>query len=80
MMEAPLMYLRRGGEGSHWDGCEASHWDCRIVHLERRNAALEAELEAARPLIAYVRLIAPNGRLRNEYLAEYDRVTGKEVE
>lgn len=23
----------RGGDGSHWDGCYASHWDCAIREL-----------------------------------------------
>ena len=22
------------GDGSHWEGCEDVHWDCRIVQLE----------------------------------------------
>ncbi len=24
----------RGGSGSHWDGCDKVHWDCRIAKLE----------------------------------------------
>lgn len=24
-----------GGEGSHWDGCEKVHWDCKIAHQEK---------------------------------------------
>jgi len=24
----------RGGSGSHWDGCDQVHWDCRIAKLE----------------------------------------------
>jgi hypothetical protein len=30
----------RGGDGSHWDGCEETHWDCKIAKLERENAEL----------------------------------------
>lgn len=24
-----------GGDGSHWEGCHETHWDCRIAWLER---------------------------------------------
>jgi len=33
----------QGGNGSHWDGCEDVHWDCKIVALTARIAELEAE-------------------------------------
>ena len=28
-----LRYIK-GGAGSHWEGCEEVHWDCRIAQLE----------------------------------------------
>ena len=37
-----LYGMTYGGNGSHWDGCENVHWDCRIVRLERRITELEA--------------------------------------
>lgn len=24
----------QGGNGSHWAGCDETHWDCRILMLE----------------------------------------------
>jgi hypothetical protein len=30
----------RGGDGSHWPGCESVHWDCKIAMLEKRIADL----------------------------------------
>jgi hypothetical protein len=33
--------MARGGHGSHWDGCEEVHWDCRIKMLERQLAEAE---------------------------------------
>jgi hypothetical protein len=32
----------RGGDGSHWDGCHETHWDCRIRWLESQLVAAEA--------------------------------------
>jgi len=32
--------LIRGGDGSHWEGCEDAHWDCRIAKLEAENKLL----------------------------------------
>ena len=39
-------YLRwtKGGDGSHWEGCEEVHLDCRIAHLEKELARLQEKL------------------------------------
>ena len=29
-----LLRWTKGGDGSHWEGCEKVHWDCRIAQLE----------------------------------------------
>lgn len=29
-----LQRWTKGGDGSHWEGCEDVHWDCRIAQLE----------------------------------------------
>lgn len=40
-LESSLVALReqtrwiRGGDGSHWDGCEETHWDCKIAKMEK---------------------------------------------
>lgn len=31
----------RGGGGSHWDGCEETHWDCKILAMQKQINALE---------------------------------------
>ena len=36
-MMHPLRWTK-GGDGSHWEGCEEVHWDCRIAHLEKKLA------------------------------------------
>ena len=38
----------KGGDGSHWVGCEETHWDCKIARLEKENARLQ---KAARNMI-----------------------------
>lgn len=35
----------RGGDGSHWDGCYASHWDCAIRELRKALGNLVAAIE-----------------------------------
>ena len=30
----------KGGDGSHWEGCEETHWDCKIAKLEKENVQL----------------------------------------
>jgi hypothetical protein len=37
----------RGGDGSHWEGCEETHWDCKIVHLEKENQRMVDVVSAA---------------------------------
>ncbi len=39
-----LRYIR-GGDGSHWEGCEEVHWDCRIAQLEADIARRDEELK-----------------------------------
>ncbi len=41
-----MQHLRytKGGDGSHWDGCEEVHLDCRIAQLEKEIARLNVEL------------------------------------
>jgi len=34
----------RGGDGSHWEGCEEVHWDCRIAQLENAMRMLDDKL------------------------------------
>lgn len=52
--EAELAALReqtrwiRGGDGSHWEGCEETHWDCKIAQLEAEIERQTAELAALR--------------------------------
>jgi hypothetical protein len=43
----------KGGEGSHWEGCEETHFDCKIAKLEKENEQLRAELKNARELVNY---------------------------
>ena len=38
-----LRYIK-GGNGSHWEGCEEVHLDCRIAQLEKEIARLNVEL------------------------------------
>lgn len=47
--ECGVGYLERlrwtkGGDGSHFEGCEDVHLDCRIAQLEKEIARLTAEL------------------------------------
>lgn len=35
----------RGGDGAHWEGCEAMHWDCKIAKLEADNEMLRSRLD-----------------------------------
>jgi hypothetical protein len=42
-----MQHLRytRGGDGSHWEGCDEIHWDCKIAKLEKENKKLKHALE-----------------------------------
>jgi hypothetical protein len=41
-------WMTYGGDGSHFPGCEESHWDCRIKKLEAENEQLTRQRDAAR--------------------------------
>jgi hypothetical protein len=45
-MSKPMSDKRytRGGDGSHWEGCHETHWDCRIAWLEERLEHLDQQL------------------------------------
>ena len=34
-MTEPKLIWTRGGDGSHWEGCYNTHWDCAIAALRR---------------------------------------------
>jgi hypothetical protein len=57
LADAKGRYIR-GGDGSHWEGCEETHWDCKIAKLERENAELRKALidtqHALRRSMAYL--------------------------
>lgn len=58
----------RGGDGSHWEGCEETHWDCKIAKLERQLAAAEGDAEEA---VALLRMADISGeRARNVHAPE----------
>lgn len=44
----PIENMTRGGDGSHWAGCEDTHWDCCIVALRIRIKPLEHDLDRYR--------------------------------
>ena len=52
------LHWTKGGDGSHWDGCEDVHWDCKIAQLEadlaRRDASLLTEGEQ-KEILSYIR-------------------------
>ncbi len=45
-----MQHLRytKGGDGSHWDGCEEVHWDCRIAQLEAELARRDEKIAELR--------------------------------
>jgi hypothetical protein len=44
-LDASGRYIK-GGEGSHWEGCEETHSDCKIAKLEKENEQLRADNKA----------------------------------
>lgn len=50
MTETKARYIL-GGDGSHWEGCEETHWDCRIAQLEQENAELRSEIARLKALL-----------------------------
>lgn len=50
MTETKGRYIR-GGNGSHWEGCEETHWDCRIARLEQENSELRSEIARLNKII-----------------------------
>lgn len=46
MSQPVISSLKYGGaSGSHWEGCETQHWDCRIISLQADLARLRARNE-----------------------------------
>lgn len=37
--------MTKGGDGSHWAGCDEVHWDCKIAKLEAENEDLRSRLD-----------------------------------
>ena len=52
-----------GGDGSHWDGCDETHWDCALVHLTARIAELESKI---------ARLVEAGDRMAENWIANFD--------
>ena len=48
-----LRYIM-GGDGSHWEGCEEVHWDCRIAQLEAELKITDELLKEATETIGAV--------------------------
>ena len=44
----------KGGDGSHWEGCEEVHWDCRIAQLETELKITDELLKEATETIGAV--------------------------
>lgn len=79
-----MQHLRytKGGDGSHWEGCEEVHLDCRIAQLEAELARLNAErrwipVSEKLPEIGFAGLcqVAGNGYVIARY-APYDSKEG----
>ena len=60
----------KGGDGSHWVGCEETHWDCKIARLEKENARLQKAVEEAESVIRGANRDYPNIRL---WLSKYGK-------
>lgn len=46
-LEQPRRMIK-GGQGSHWEGCEETHWDCKIAKLEEEIERLKKKLEGVK--------------------------------
>ena len=44
----------KGGDGSHWEGCEDVHWDCKIAQLEAELKITDELLKEATETIGAV--------------------------
>ena len=40
-MTGPKLIWTRSGDGSHWEGCYGTHWDCAIAALRRAGTFAE---------------------------------------
>jgi uncharacterized small protein (DUF1192 family) len=61
----------KGGDGSHFPGCEESHWDCRIKKLEAENEQLTRQRDAARDGVSELtRMMMYRNELLDEKHAE----------
>jgi ribosomal protein L37E len=47
-----LLRWTKGGDGSHWEGCEEVHWDCRIAQLEKEIDRLRAKFDTTDNLLS----------------------------
>ena len=48
------LHWEKGGNGSHWEGCEEVHWDCRIAQLEAELKITDELLKEATETIGAV--------------------------
>ena len=46
MMEEKQVYMTRGGNGSHLQGFEETHWDCKIAMLEKEIVELRDKIDS----------------------------------
>ena len=58
VVEVPARWVR-GGDGAHWDGCYATHWDCAIYVLRAviDDALVRAGTWGSKPYMEYVRKV-----------------------
>jgi len=79
MTEQYLRYTRGGG-GSHWEGCDEAHWDCKIAKLEkelvRRDETIARLKEAGDNLIQLANF---KNKKAIEYIDAWSELT-KELE
>lgn len=45
-----LRYIK-GGNGTHWEGCEEVHYDCKIAHLENELARRDEQIVKLREVV-----------------------------